>query len=90
MRPWKLLALDEDICTVLAKALITRFSPLTGRKIPTFTAKRYVPTVAICQWGRVQIAEGGDTMCCHGMIKSGLLGRDCTYVRVSYSQLCFL
>lgn len=62
MQPRKLLALDEDIRTVLAKALITQFSPLTGRKIPTFTAKRYVPTVAIRQWGQVRIAEGG-TQC---------------------------
>ena len=89
MRPRKLLALDEDVRTILAKALITQFSPLTGKKIPTFTAKKYVPTAAILQWGRVQVAEGGDTMCCRRMVKSGSLGRDCTYVQVSHSQLHF-
>lgn len=82
MRPRKLLALDEDVRTVLTKALITRYSPLKGPKIPAFTAKKYVPTTAVLQWGRVQIAEGGDRMCCRKMIKPGSLGRDCTYVRV--------
>lgn len=87
MRPQKLLALDEDVCTVLAKALITRFSPFGGKKIAAFTAKKYVPMAAILQWGRIQVAEGGDTMCCRAMIKSGSLGRDSTYVRASPSQL---
>ena len=82
MWPWKLLKLDEDVCTALTKALITRYSPLKGPKIPVFTAKKYVPITAVLQWGRVQIAEGGDRMCCREMIKPGSLGRDCTYIRV--------
>jgi len=83
MRPRKFLKLDEDVCTVLTKALITRFSPLKGPKIPSFTAKKYVPTGAVLQWGRVQVSEGGDRICCRKMIKPGSLGCDCTYIRVS-------
>ena len=79
-----MLALDENVRTVLVKALITRYSPLKGLKIPMFKAKKYVPTGAICQWGRVRIAEGGDTMACRQMIKPGALGRDCTYIRVRF------
>jgi hypothetical protein len=77
-----MLKLDEDVCTVLAKALITRFSPLKGPKIPAFTAKKHIPTGAILQWGWIKIAEGGDKMCCHKMIKPGSLGHNCTYIRV--------
>jgi hypothetical protein len=84
MRPRRLLRLDEDVRTKLALALITRFSPLhKGHKIPLFVARRHIPTGPVLQWGRVQIAEGGDKMCCRSMIKQGSLGRDCTYVRVS-------
>jgi hypothetical protein len=82
MRPRKVQKLDEDVRTTLAKALITRFSPLNGRKIAMFTAREHVPTTAVIQWGRVQIAEGGDRMVCRTMVKPGALGRDCTYVRV--------
>ena len=77
-----MLTLDEDIRTKLTAAIITRFSPLKGPKIVSFVAKKYIPTGAVLQWGRVQIAEGGDRMCCRQMIKPGSLGRDCTYVRV--------
>lgn len=84
MRPKKVLKLGEDVRTKLAMALITRYSPLQkGPKIPSFVAKRYIPTEAVLQWGRVQITEGGDRICCRAMIKPGSLGRDCTYVRVS-------
>ena len=82
MRPRKLLKLDEDVRTKLAMALITRFSSFKGPKIATFVAKKYIPTAAVLQWGRVQIAEGGDRICCRDMVKPGSLGRDCTYVRV--------
>lgn len=79
-----MLKLDEDVRTKITMALITRYSPLqTGPKIASFVARRYVPTGTVLQWGRVQIAEGGDRMCCRAMIKPGSLGRDCTYVRVS-------
>ena len=77
-----MLALDGDVHTVIVKALITRYSPLKGRKIPMFAARKHVPTGAVLQWGRVQIAEGGDRMACRKMIKPGAIGRDCTYVRV--------
>ena len=66
----------------IAMALITRYSPLKGPKIPLFAAKKYVPTVAVLQWGRIQVTEGGDRMCCRELVKPGSLGRDCTYVRV--------
>jgi len=89
MRPRKMLKLDEDVRTVLVKALITRYSPLQGRKIPAFDARKYVPTGAVLQWGRVQVAEGGDRMCCRGMIKLGSLGRDCTYVRVRLTTVTY-
>ena len=82
MRPRKLLKLDEDVRTKLAVALIMRFSLLKGPKIASFVAKKYIPTVAVLQWGWLQVAEGGDRMCCRQMIKLGSLGRDCTYVRV--------
>ncbi|KAF9790962.1 hypothetical protein BJ322DRAFT_1104608 [Thelephora terrestris] len=74
MRPRKTLKLEEDVRTVLVKALITRYSPLQGRKISAFDARKCIPTEAVLQWGRVQIPEGGDRMCCHKMIKpvSGL------------------
>jgi len=85
MRPRKVLTLGEDVRTTLAKALITRYSPLGGSKIPIFTARKYVPSGAVLQWGRVQIAEGGDRAACRKMIKPGALGRDCTYVRVRLS-----
>ena len=58
MRPRKLLKLDEDVQTKLAMALITRFSLFKGPKIASFVAKKYIPTAAVLQWGRVQIAEG--------------------------------
>ena len=77
-----MLILDEDVRTSLVKALVTRYSPLKGPKIPAFAAKKYIPTRAVPQWGRVQVAEGGDRMACCKMIKPGSLGRDCTYVRV--------
>ena len=83
MRPRKMLNLDEDVRTVLTKALITRFSPLKGPKIPSFTAKKYVPTGAVLQWGRGQVSEGGDRICCRRIVKPGSLGCDCTYIRVS-------
>src|ERR1700733_5510229 len=84
MKPRKIQKLDEDVRTKLAIALITRFSPLRkGPKIPSFVAREYVPTGAVLQWGRVQISEGGDRMCCRAMMKPGSVGRDCTYVRVS-------
>jgi hypothetical protein len=82
MRPRKLLALDEDVRTKIAIALITRYSPLRGPKITLFAAKKYVPTVAVLQWGRIQVTEGGDRMCCRELVKPGSLGHDCTYVRV--------
>ena len=82
MWPRKLLKLDEDVRTKLAVALITRFSLFKGPKIASFVAKKYIPTAAVLQWGRLQVAEGGDRMCCRQMIKPGSLGRDCTYVRV--------
>jgi hypothetical protein len=82
MRPRRMLKLDEGVRVKLATALITRYSPLKGPKITSFVAKKYVPTEAVLQWGRVQVAEGGDKMCCREMIKPGSLGRDCTYVRV--------
>ena len=47
-----------------------------------FSAKRHVPTQAVSQWGRVQIADGGDTICCRRLVKPGALGRDSTYIRV--------
>jgi hypothetical protein len=88
MQPRKLLKLDEEVRTKLALALITRYSPLRkGPKIPLFVAKKYVPTGAVLQWGRVQIIEGGDRICCRTMIKPGSLGRDCTYVRVSVETI---
>jgi hypothetical protein len=77
-----MLVLDEDIRTVLVKAFVTRYSPLKGPKIPMFTARKYVPSEAVPQWGKVQIAEGGDRIACRKMIKPGALGRDCTYIRV--------
>jgi hypothetical protein len=84
MWPRKMVRLDEDVCTKLAMALITRYSPLQkGPKIPLFVAKKYIPTESVLQWGRLQITEGGDKMCCRAMIKLGSLGRNCTYVRVS-------
>ena len=64
MRPQRMLTLEEDICMVLAKALITRYSPFKGPKIAMFTARKYVPVGAVLQWGRVQISEGGDWMVC--------------------------
>ena len=82
MPPRKVLRLDEDVRKKLTVALITRFSPLNGRKIPSNIAKQYIPTEAVLQWGRVQVAEGGDRMCCRGMIKPESLGHDCTYIRV--------
>ena len=82
MRPRKLLKLDEDVRTKLAAALITRYSSLKGPKISMFVARGFVPTGAVLQWGRLQVAEGGDRMCCREMIKPGSLGRDCTYIRV--------
>jgi len=82
MRPRMMLRLDEDVRTKLTAAIITRFSPLKGPRIASFVAKKYIPTGAVLQWGRVQVAEGGDMMCCRQMIKPGSLGRDCTYVRV--------
>ena len=82
MRPRKLLTLNENVQTKLAAALITRYSPLKGPKIVSFVAKRYVPTTAVLQWGRIQVAEGGDRICCREMIKTGSLGCDCTYIRV--------
>jgi len=85
MQPQKILRLDENVRTVLTKALITRLSPLEGPKIPAFTAKKYIPTAAILHWGWVQIAEGGDRICCCEMIKPGSLGRDCTYIWVHLS-----
>ena len=85
MCPRKLLKLNEDTRIKLAAALITRYSPLGGQKISSLVAKEYVPMSAVLHWGRVQIAEGGDKMCCREMIKSGLVGRDCTYVRVRLS-----
>ena len=88
MRPRKMLKLDDDVRTKLAMALVTRFSPLhKGRKIASFTAKKYIPTEAVLQWGKVQITEGGDKLCCRSMIKPGSLGRDCTYVRVSLVRI---
>lgn len=89
MRPRKMLSLDEDVCTVLIKALITRYSPLQGRKIPAFNARKCIPTEAVLQWGRVQIPEGGDRMCCRKMIKPGSFSRDCTYVRVGSTMIVF-
>lgn len=89
MRPRKFLKLDNDVRTVLIKALITRYSPLQGRKIPAFDARKCIPTEAVLQWGRVQIPEGGDRMCCRKMIKPGSLSRDCTYVRVRLNTTMF-
>ena len=77
-----MLKLDEDVRTKVAAAIVTRFSLLKGPKIASFVAKKYIPTGAILQWGWVQVAEGGDRMCCCRMIKPGSMGRDCTYVRV--------
>ena len=77
-----MLKLDEDVRMVLIKSFVTRYSPLKGPKIPMFNARKYVPVGPVLQWGRVQIAEGGDRACCRKMIKPGAVGRDCTYVRV--------
>jgi hypothetical protein len=85
MRPRKMLTLDDDVRTVLVKALVTRYSPLKGPKIPMFAARKYVPVGTVLQWGKVQIAEGGDRIACRRMIKPGSFGRDCTYVRVRCS-----
>jgi hypothetical protein len=82
MRPKAMLKLDKDVHTKIATALVTRFSPLNGRKIPISVAKKFVPDGPVPQWGRVQVAEGGDKMSCRAMIKPGVIGRDCTYVRV--------
>jgi hypothetical protein len=82
MRPQQALVLDGDVRTSLVRALITRYSRLKGPTIPVSVAKKYVPTEAVLQWGRVQVAECGDRMACRKMIKPGSLGRDCTYVRV--------
>ena len=89
MRPRTMLKLDEDVPTKLAAAIITRFSPLKGPKIASFVAKKYIPIGAVLQWGQVQVAEGGDRMCCRQMIKPGSLGRDCTYVRVCLVTIAF-
>jgi len=83
-----MLKLDEDVRTKLAVALITRYSLLQkGPKIPLFITKKYIPTEAVLQWGRLQIAEGGDRMCCRAMIKSGSLSRNCTFIRVSLIEI---
>jgi hypothetical protein len=82
-----MLKLDENVRAKLTTALITRFSPLKGPKIPSFVAKKYVPTGDVLQWGRVKISEGGDKMCCRAMIKPESLGRDCTYVRVWFIKI---
>ena len=89
-----MLTLDEDVRTVLAKAFVTRYSPLRGSKIAMFTARKYVPVGAVLQWGMVQIAEGGDRIRCQGMTKAGAVDRDCTYIRVRIFNLtnciCYL
>ena len=85
MRPRKMLALDKDVREKLAAALVTRYSPLQGQKIPFFVAKNCIPTGPVLQWGKIQITGGRDRMCCRVMIKPGSLGRDCTCVRVSPS-----
>jgi hypothetical protein len=87
MWPRKMLKLDEDVRTKLTTALITRYSPLRGPKITSFVSRKYISTGPVLQWGRLQIAEGGDRMCCRAMIKPGSLGRDCTYIRVSLVKI---
>lgn len=84
MRPRKVMNLDQDVHTVIVKALVMRYSPLNGPKIAMATARKHVPKQAVLQWGHVQIAEGGDRMCCRAIITPESLGRDCTYVRVCH------
>ena len=64
MRPRKMLALDKDVREKLAAALVTRYSPLQGQKIPFFVAKNCIPMGPVLQWGKIQITGGGDRLCC--------------------------
>jgi len=81
--PKKSLAIDGGLLKKLAAALVTRYSPDDPRmKISIATVSKYVPA-SVCQWGQVQIRDGGDRFKCHALLKGQAHSRDCTYVKVS-------
>jgi len=68
LAPRKRLKINEGLRRQLADLIVTRCSPDSGtRKIPTTTARNYIPD-QLTEWGRAQLAGGGDRIKGHALI----------------------
>ena len=85
--PKRRLEIDNWLHKKLAATLVTRYSPDNPQmKILMATTSKYVPT-SVHQWGQAQICDGGDRFKCCALLKGKRHICDCTYVKVSASQL---
>jgi hypothetical protein len=80
------LKINEGLRRQLADLIVTRCSPDFGmRKVPTATARKYIPD-QLTEWGRVQLADGGDRIKGHALVNEDTpTRRTCCFVRVSTS-----
>jgi hypothetical protein len=90
LAPRKKLKINEGLRRQLADLIITRCSPDFGiRKIPNAVARKYVPD-QLKEWGRVQLADGGDRIKAHALVdKDTPIRRTCCFVRVSTFVLAY-
>ena len=84
--PKRALTVDSVLERQLVDLIVTRFSPNSAeRKIPTETARKYVPS-QLTEWGRVQIYDTGDRARGQAYHKPESSTRVSSFVRVRYFQ----
>lgn len=83
--PKKKLKIDNWLHRKLAAMLVTRYSPDDPQmKISMATASKHIPA-RVCQWGQVQICNGGNRFKGCALVKGQRYARNCSYVKVSTS-----
>jgi len=84
LAPRKRLKITEGLRRQLAELIVTRCSLDSGRwKIPTTATRKYIPD-HLTEWGRAQMADGGDRIRGYALTNENLPARrTCSFVRVS-------
>ena len=84
LAPRKTLKITEGLRRQLADLIVTRCSPDFGtQKVSTTTARKYIPD-RMKEWGRAQLADGGDRIKGCALINEETPARrTCCFVRVS-------
>ena len=76
--------INKGLRRQLAELVVTRCSPDFGRrKISIVTAQKYIPD-HLTEWGKVQVANGGDRIKGHALINENEPARRTScFIRVS-------